>query len=178
MADEIKINRPTQQPVQVKPEYSPAVTQENKEPASHPTSKTPWITLAIVVLLLGIGGVVFRDKLLGKAKTGNVLGATTNGYEAVFLTNGQVYFGRLSNPSQDYVTLTDIYYLQVGPQQGSAQPNQPAPQQSITLVKLGNELHGPVDEMHINRSQVLFYEDLKEDGQVVKAILQDKAPKK
>jgi hypothetical protein len=74
--------------------------------------------------------------------------------------------------------LTDIYYLQVGPQQGSATaPNQPSttPQQQISLVKLGNELHGPVDEMHISRAQILFYEDLKTDGQVVTAILKDKA---
>jgi hypothetical protein len=43
------------------------------------------------------------------------------------------------------------------------------------LVKLGNELHGPVDEMHISKAQILFYEDLKTDGQVVKAIQAYKA---
>ena len=101
-----------------------------------------------------------------------------SGYQAIFLTNGQVYFGKLTNPDSDYVTLTDIYYLQVGPQQGSgtaAVPTTTNAQQQISLVKLGNELHGPVDQMHISRAQVLFYEDLKSDGQVVKAILQDKA---
>ena len=102
--------------------------------------------------------------------------ADTSGYQAIFLTNGQVYFGKLTNPDSDYVTLTDIYYLQVGPQQGSATGSAAAPSttpaQQISLVKLGNELHGPVDEMHISRAQVLFYEDLKADGQVVKAILQ------
>ena len=74
------------------------------------------------------------------------------------------------------IPLKDIYYLQVGPQQGSGAATASS-SQSITLVKLGQELHGPVDEMHINRSQILFYEDLKSDGQVVKAIVQDKASK-
>jgi hypothetical protein len=35
------------------------------------------------------------------------------------------------------------------------------------LIKLGNELHGPTDKMYINRSQVLFYEQLRKDSQVV-----------
>jgi hypothetical protein len=77
----------------------------------------------------------------------------------------------------DYLTASDIYYLQVvqPPLQGSGQDAaaaqaQAAAQPQISLVKLGNELHGPEDEMHISRAQVLFYENLKEDGSVVKAI--------
>jgi hypothetical protein len=31
--------------------------------------------------------------------------------------------------------------------------------------------------MHINKDQVLFYEDLKQDGSVVSAILKDKTDK-
>jgi len=38
------------------------------------------------------------------------------------------------------------------------------------LVKLGQELHGPVDSMQINRDQILFYEDMKESGKVMEAI--------
>jgi hypothetical protein len=40
----------------------------------------------------------------------------------------------------------------------------------ISLVKLGCELHGPEDEMLINRSQIVFWENLKEDGQVTQAV--------
>ncbi|MDE2312235.1 MAG: hypothetical protein KGJ93_04100 [Patescibacteria group bacterium] len=176
MSEEIKVSRPMQQP-QARPEY----TQSMQQPAPK-SSKTAWIILAIVVVLLVVGAVVFRDKLFRGSQNGGTAAPVASGYQAVFLTNGQVYFGKLSNPDSDYVTLTDIYYLQVGPQQGNTptQPGQTAQQQSpqISLVKLGNELHGPVDIMHINRSQVLFYEDLKEDGQVVKAIIQDKNTKK
>jgi hypothetical protein len=94
----------------------------------------------------------------------------------VFLTNGQVYFGKIGSTAGEFITMSDIYYLQVvqPPLQGTPATGQPAPegqaQPQISLVKLGNELHGPVDEMHISRAQVLFYEDLKADGSVVKAI--------
>jgi hypothetical protein len=181
MADEIKINRPQVQQ-QPQPQYNPPMAMASDGQAAARPSKMPWIVLAVVVLLLIIGAVVFRGQLFGKAKNGKVLGASTTAYQAVFLTNGQVYFGKLSNASGDYITLDDIYYLQVvqPPLQGQQQPGQqPAGQQpQISLVKLGNELHGPVDQMHISRTQVLFYEDLKDDGQVVKAIVQDKNTKK
>lgn len=42
--------------------------------------------------------------------------------------------------------------------------------QRISLAKLGNELHGPEDKMFINSDQLLFWENLKDDGQVAKAI--------
>jgi len=100
-------------------------------------------------------------------------------FQAIFLDNGQVYFGKLSSVNSDYIRLVDIYYLQVEQQ---IQPDQddpdstgddPAPQ--ISLAKLGNELHGPEDEMFILRDKIVFWENLKGDGQVVQAISNFKA---
>ena len=49
---------------------------------------------------------------------------------------------------------------------------------SVSLVKLGCELHSPFDQMVINRSQVTFWENLQDSGQVAKAVksFQDKNP--
>ncbi len=89
-------------------------------------------------------------------------------YQAVFLTDGQIYFGKLTGIGEEYATLEDIYYLQV---QQEVQPDTAAqPQTQISLAKLGNELHGPEDQMFINVDQILFWENLKGDGQVVEAI--------
>jgi len=134
-------------------------------------SKGPWILLLTIVILVLIGGYLFKDKLMDSGSTGIAEG----NYQAVFLTNGQVYFGKLSEVQKSYLKLNSIYYLQVTPvlQTGTADEvsgNPPQQQQQLSLVKLGNELHGPVDEMFINREHVLFIEDLKEDGRVVQAI--------
>lgn len=89
-------------------------------------------------------------------------------YQAVFLTDGQIYFGKLASLDDDYVVLEDIYYLQV---QQEVQPDtSETPQSQISLAKLGNELHGPEDKMFINASQILFWENLKVEGQVTQAI--------
>ncbi len=85
-------------------------------------------------------------------------------YQAVFLANDQIYFGRLKNVNSDYLLLKDVYYVKVG-ESGSGQ-----------LIKLGaSEPHGPKDEMIINKDQVMFWENLRFDSPVVKGI-QNKKP--
>lgn len=88
--------------------------------------------------------------------------------QAVFLSGGQVYFGKIKSVNDKALRMSDIYYLRVNQQ---VQPNgQNTSNNDISLVKLGCELHGPQDQMVINQSQVIFWENLKDDGQVAKAV--------
>ncbi len=48
--------------------------------------------------------------------------------------------------------------------------SQDTSQGDVSLLKLGNELHGPEDWMEINPAHILFIEELKPDGKVAKAI--------
>ena len=110
------------------------------------------IALALIALL-----VTNSQSAVGK-ENDRVLGET---YQAVFLNdpNGQVYFGNLEVLSGGQYLLTDIYYVQV---QTAIQPDTGERTTSgISLAKLGNELHGPLDAMYINRDHVLFWENLK-----------------
>lgn len=93
-----------------------------------------------------------------------------DGYSAVFLTNGQVYFGKIKNEKGGYINLSNVFYLQVKqPLQGSEEQEKPA-QPELKLIKLGTELHGPTDGMKINRDQVIFTESLKNESEVIKGI--------
>lgn len=93
-------------------------------------------------------------------------------FQAVFLNGGQVYFGKIRAMNTEFITMDNIYYLRVNEQvqPSGTEQDQAASQQDISLAKLGCELHGPEDEMVINRSQVTFWENLKNEGQVAKAI--------
>jgi hypothetical protein len=92
-------------------------------------------------------------------------------YQAIFLTNGQVYFGKLANLNNKYVTVTDIYYLQVQQNQGLQGSTSSGDSNSqVSLAKLGSELHGPEDKMYISSDQMLFWENLKGSSKVVQAI--------
>lgn len=176
---EFSTSRGTQAPAPARVASNGAVAPTNGGGKSKNTGwKTSpmWLRASLMVLLFA--GTVLVVALLvllyfGGAKESNYV--DKNKEQAVFLTNGQVYFGKIKNVNKDYVDLQQIYYLNVNQQ---VQPNQQNSSnnansnQSVSLVKLGCELHGPADQMIINRDQVTFWENLKSDGQVTKAITQ------
>lgn len=134
------------------------------------------IIMILIVVVIILGGLYFVDKYT-KINIFGMNGAekvTVTDWQAVFLTNGQVYFGKIQSYSGSYLHLEDIYYLQVvqAPLQQTQEGAQAAQQgqNELSLVKLGNELHGPQDAMKINSDHVLFTEKLKSDSKVVDAI--------
>jgi hypothetical protein len=93
----------------------------------------------------------------------------TSAYQAVFVnvngtSGGQVYFGHVTDLTDQFLRLTNVFYIQNQSSSNSSSNN------AYTLVKLGCELHGPQDEMIINKSQVYFWENLKSNGQVAQKI--------
>lgn len=99
-------------------------------------------------------------------------------YQAVFLTNGQVYFGKLKIQNSGYMVLSNIYYLQTKTNDSTTGDIQAAAGEddsNVELVKLGSEIHGPLDEMIINTDQVLFFENLKDDGKLTQTIIKFEA---
>jgi hypothetical protein len=89
-------------------------------------------------------------------------------YQAVFLNNGQVYFGKIAHINPKSIDLGNIYYLQTSSTGQSTTQQQSS--SSVSLVKLGCELHAPYDRMIINADQVIFWENIQNSSQVVKAI--------
>lgn len=100
-------------------------------------------------------------------------GVESNHYQAVFLTNGEIYFGKLRYTLTGQARLTDIYYIKK-PSTTATSDTKASSDQAIELVKLGKELHGPRDNMIISNYQLLYFENLSDDSQVVKTIEKDK----
>jgi hypothetical protein len=133
------------------------------------------ITVLLVIIIVG-GGVYLVGSYTGINFFGSGSINLQSEWQAVFLNNGQVYFGKIVSIDDRVVVLSDIYYLQVinqplqrSQEGGIQQPASPSDQR-LTLIKLGNEIHGPRDEMIINRDHVIIIEDLKNDSRVVQAI--------
>lgn len=173
------MNQPTIQPMQVPQNYAVPAHQPQPQQPRRARRWLPWTILVVVIIIvLAAIAFIFRSKLFPS----NAPVEKLSGYQAVFLTNGQVYFGKISHVNSDYVQLVNIYYLQVNTPAGSTTGTDTSAAASavnstaanaatqLSLVKLGNELHGPADQMFISRDQILFYENLKADGQVAEAI--------
>jgi hypothetical protein len=131
------------------------------------------IILIVVVLLIGLIGVVYANNN-GTGSNGDYNETQyiySNKLQAVFLNTGQVYFGNIKKLNQQYLILTNIFYLQTANSGSSTSSSTSSSANSnVTLVKLGCELHMPYDQMVINNSEVTFWENLQSNGQVAKAV--------
>ncbi len=133
---------------------------------------TKLFKIGLVTLLFSLTGlVVALTFLLGVGGDSQMKAVAKPNYQAVFLNNGQVYFGNIKNIGANTFDLQNIYYLQTnGTTTAAAATANTATDSNVSLVKLGCELHGPYDRMIINSEQITFWENLRDDSQVVKAI--------
>jgi hypothetical protein len=90
-------------------------------------------------------------------------------YQAVFLTNGQAYFGRYVERLGPYIKVEDPYYVQ---QSKAATETTQAEQK---LVRRGDELHNPEGAMLVPKSAILFVEDLTDGSQFAQFMDKDRA---
>lgn len=124
---------------------------------------------AIIIIILGVIGWFAWSNM---QNAGTAIDSSK--YQAVFFTNGQVYFGKLKPFNNEYMQLTDIYYLQTQTKDDEADSKNPqktsTDQNDVQLIKLGDEIHGPEDQMILSKDQVLFYENLKSDSKVAQSI--------
>ena len=124
-----------------------------------------WLGLSALLCAVLIVSAVFANLIVQNLQPGT----SRTGIYGVFLANGQVYFGTIASETKEKLMLKNIYYIQLKNNGQNGQADTSA-QSDVSLLKLGNELHGPEDAMEINQSAVLFVEKLKSDGKVAKAI--------
>jgi hypothetical protein len=166
----------------------PAAPVNNQITPPLKTKKSPAAATAIILAVLALvatGGAFAADsskapktdtakvsslenrvKLLEEADQYSEKQVDKTRYQAVFLSNGQVYFGKITEFTKDTLKLVDIYYLRTGSIDKNGNPTTA----DASLTKLGSELHAPDDVMFIERKNLTFWENLKTDGQVTKAI--------
>lgn len=128
--------------------------------------------LIIIVVLASVFLVVVNFLFSSETSFSRLLNWVDPGkYQAVFLSNGQVYFGKVTDVNRDTLVLENIYYLRIAQAlQAGSEDEEQIIGDNFSLIKLGNEIHGPQDRMSINLNHVLFVEDLGDDSKIVEAI--------
>ena len=122
------------------------------------------LTLIVGIIILIILVIALFLVILKPAMNQN------SSWSAVFLTNGRTYFGKIEKENTEFMTLNDVYYLQV--QQAPPVAEGEEPQSQLSLMSVGDEIHGPENFMRINKDHVLFIEELKADSSIVTSIEQ------
>lgn len=83
-------------------------------------------------------------------------------YQAVFLANGQTYFGHYLDRFGPYVKVENAFYITQQPTTDDQQNQTP----ESRLIRRGSELHQPLPFVLIPKTAILFVEDLRSDSQV------------
>jgi hypothetical protein len=91
-------------------------------------------------------------------------------FQAVLLSNGSVYFGKLQDYGGRFPVLTDVFYIQ-----SSVNPD--TKQTVNVLIKRGKELHSP-DRMYLNPNQIILVEPVGPNSKVMQLILEQMDQKK
>lgn len=149
------------------------------QPMSTPTRHTPQMMgsmllakLITAIIVLVVGAFLLRSWVL---KPTLPKGLSNDALKAVFLDNGQVYFGEVETPNKDFLLIKNPYYLQTRTvlQEPVEEGKEPQKRQQLSLAALGGpglQLHGPTKEMYIPWSSVMYLENLRDDSSVVKLI--------
>ena len=112
-------------------------------------------TVLVVVALLFLGGC-------GKGAP-----SFTTEYQAIFMDNGQVFFGKIENAGGTYPLIREVFYI-------GRQTSPDGKEVKNILVKRGNEWHGP-EYMYINGQHIVVIEPVAANSRVAQLIKEAKA---
>jgi hypothetical protein len=118
-----------------------------------------WSVAGLVVI---VAGLLFIRGTLTSAPV-----KFTTPYQAVLLTSGSAYFGRLEGYGTSRPVLNEVYYI-------VTQTNPETKQTNNILVKRGKEMHEP-DRMYLNPSQIIAVEPVGPNSQIAQQIAKSQA---
>ena len=112
------------------------------------------VLIFLIVLVLIVRTQLFRAGIASLFAPSAAEMIDRSVYQAVFLTNGATYFGKLQPQGDEWFLLSDAFYISAS-DDGATQ-----------LIKRGNEAQGPKEPMIIPQDQVLFIENLRDDSEI------------
>lgn len=124
------------------------------------------LILAITALVVSVVGVVWLMQQIYQA---NLQRIDTSKYQVVYLVNGQAYFGKLQNTSGDFLVLKSPYIAQ-SVENTDKDSNTSTGSTQTTILKVTDQVYGPDDSIAIKSSQVAFWQNLRDDSKVTKAV--------
>ena len=132
--------------------------------SKHAVRRAATAIAAVVAGALLVAGGMW---IAGRVEESDPLASAINSrdFQAVVLTNGQIYFGKLSVPGGNFYYLRHAFYLT------TAAARTGGTQQRV-LAPIVKDVHAPEDLMVINRSHIVYVENLSPSGAVSRRMQQ------
>jgi hypothetical protein len=118
------------------------------------TKKLIVIVIVIVIVLVAVGVGIGLRLLAGQ----NPAGASE--YSAVYLTTGDIYFGKLS--WFPWPHMKNVWFLQRTVNQQN--------QTQLGVAPLSSAFWKPIDEIYLNPKEIILWTSLRNDSQLAQAL--------
>lgn len=122
--------------------------------------------LVVSLLILGVVGLFWFVQQVYQTSLQRI---DASKYQIVTLATGQVYFGKLQNQTGDYLVLKSPYIEQTIPSQDKNEDGT-AKSAQTTILKVKDMVYGPEDSIALKSSQIIFWQNLRDDSKVMQAI--------
>jgi hypothetical protein len=128
-------------------------------------STLPLIAALLVGLLLGgLAASLLLNKDDDTTSADPFAGVVdTARYQAVILSNDKVYFGKLTNASDQFFELQQAFFLRETRENATAEPVR-------ALLPVNREIHAPDNTMLIRKEEVVLVENLAKDSPILTEI--------
>lgn len=137
---------------------------DRSTPRTMTTSRPTSVIVAALVagLIVGaIGGALVASRDSGGDQFAGVVDASR--YQAVILSNDKVYFGQLTDASDDFFRLDRAFFLRETRESADAEPVR-------ALLPVNREIHAPDNTMLIRKSEVVLVENLEKESPILAEI--------
>lgn len=130
-----------------------------------------WVRAVWVVLLFSatvvVGGIL---SLLFFVNPGEQKYVDSSKFQALYLNNQEVYFGKIKTINARFIDLQDVFSTTNPSALKATQSAKSATTTALSIVKPDCNAYGSYDEMIIARGDVRYWQNLRPDSQVVQAI--------
>jgi len=106
------------------------------------------LLVIVIILLIALGVVIYWQR-----------GGFEKPYWAVYLSTGDLYFGKLSKFPK--LSLSDVYFIQRNPNDQ---------QNPFSLAKFSHAFWGPEDRIYLNEKNIIWKTKLKDNSQILQFI--------
>lgn len=148
--------------------------QDERERAGNSYAKFKRKMIRRLVYVIILAAVAYGGYTVYSAKMNSQ--GSTGGYYGVFMDNNDVYFGKIANRTDLFVTLQNTFYLRVTQVPHTEADGRQVALSSFDLVKMGTEVHKPKDKVELQVSHIISIQELDPSSQVITTINNYKAP--
>ena len=142
--------------------------EENKLRHATKSGRIPKIIFMILIFLVVVAFITVSLWQDGTFRNISQSFRFKNSYQAVFLNNGQLYFGKITEITNEYIIMEKPHFLQLAQESEDLEVQEVQPE--MKLISIKDEFHKPKDFVLIEKSAVIFIEELRDVSQIADAI--------